>query len=202
MGQRKTQEEVVKKSVNAMAMVFATALIASSGSALEVSGVKFDDKINVAGVPLVFNGAGLRTKMMLKIYVVGLYVPAPTTSADAVIGSTQPRRVRLVLKRSLGAGTIWDAFDEGIQANNSPAELAALKPKLVQVENLFRELGEVAEGDAIDIDFTADGATIVHYKGQPKGSIAGTDLQRALLKIWLGPKPVQEDVKEALLRGR
>src|SRR5688572_18620512 len=192
----------MKKSVKAMAMAFATALIASSGSALEVSGAKFDDKVDVAGVPLVLNGAGLRTKVMLKIYVVGLYVPAPTTSADAVINSNQPRRVRLVLKRSLGAGTIWEAFDEDIQANSSPAELAALKPKLDQIEKLFHELGDVAEGDAIEIDFTTDGATTVHFKGQPKGSIAGTDLQRALLEIWLGPKPVQPDVKAALLKGR
>jgi hypothetical protein len=189
----------VKKSV--MAMAFAIALIASSGSALEVSGVKLDDKVDVAGVPLVLNGAGLRTKMMLKIYVVGLYVPARTTSADAVINASQLRRVHLVMKRGLGAGTVWDAFDEGIQANSTPAELAALKPKLTEIERLFNELGEVAEGDAIDIDLSADGATSVKYKGQPKGTIAGADLQRALLKIWLGKNPVQDDLKEALLKG-
>jgi hypothetical protein len=90
-------------------------LLSANARAMEVSGVKFDDKIDVAGVPLVLNGAGLRTKLMLKIYVVGLYVPARTKSADAVIGSKELRRVRLVMKRSLGAGTIWDAFDEGIQ---------------------------------------------------------------------------------------
>jgi hypothetical protein len=184
-----------------MAMAIATALLASSGWALEVSGVKLDDKIDVAGAPLVLNGAGLRTKMMLKIYVVGLYLPARTTSADAVINASQLRRVHLVMKRGLGAGTVWDAFEEGIEANNSPAELAALKPKLAEIERLFNELGEVAEGDAIDIDLSADGATSVRYKGQPKGTIAGADLQRALLKIWLGKNPVQDDLKAALLKG-
>ena len=75
----------MKKSVNVMAMAIATSLVATSGWALEVSGVKLDDKVDVAGAPLVLNGGGLRTKMMLKIYVVGLYLPARTTSADAVI---------------------------------------------------------------------------------------------------------------------
>ena len=191
----------MKKSVTAMAMAVATALVASSGWALEVAGVKLDDKVDVAGVPLVLNGAGLRTKVMLKIYVVGLYLPARTTSADAVINSSQPRRVHLVMKRGLGAGTVWDAFEEGIEANNSPAELTALKPKLAEIERLFNELGEVSEGDAIDIDLGADGATSVRYKGQPKGSIPGADLQRALLKIWLGKNPVQDDLKAALLKG-
>ena len=187
---------------HAIAVALTLLLLAGSSAALEVSGVKFDDKVDAAGVPLVLNGAGLRTKLMLKIYVVGLYVPAPTRSADAVIGSSQPRRVRMVLKRALGASTIWDAFDEGIQANSSPAELAALKPKLAELEKLFNELGDVAEGDAIDIDLSADGSTSVRYQGQPKGTMAGADLQRALLKIWLGPKPVQEDLKAALLKGR
>jgi chalcone isomerase-like protein len=189
----------VKNSVILLAAL--ATLLSANARAMEVSEVKLDDKIDVAGVPLVLNGAGLRTKLMLKIYVVGLYVPTRTKSADAVIGSKQLRRVRLVMKRGLGAGTIWDAFDEGIQANSSPAELAALKPKLDQVEKLFKEFGDVAEGDTIDIDFTADGATNVAFKGQPKGSIAGTDLQRALLQIWLGKNPVQSDVKAALLKG-
>jgi hypothetical protein len=193
----------MKKSVMAWTIALAIAGIASHGRAMEVSGVKLDDKIDVGGVPLVLNGAGLRTKLMLKVYVVGLYLPSRTTSADAVInGNSQLRRVRLVMKRGLSGSTIWDAFEEGLEANNSSAELAALKPKLDQVQKLFKEFGDVAEGDAIDIDFTATGDTAVTYKGQSKGSIAGPDLQHALLKIWLGSKPVQEDVKAALLKGR
>jgi long-chain acyl-CoA synthetase len=176
--------------------------IAGGSRAAEVSGVHFDDQIDVGGVPLVLNGAGLRTKLMLKIYVIGLYLPSRTTSADSVIGGKQLRHVRLVMKRALGAGTIWDAFDEGIQANSSAAELAALKPKLDEVEKLFKAFGDVAEGAAIDIDFTVEGTTNVTYQGKPQGSIAGPDLQRALLKIWLGPKPIQEDVKQALLAGK
>jgi Chalcone isomerase-like len=193
----------MRRLIFAGMITLALATVAASSRAAEVSGVKVDDQINVGGVPLVLNGAGLRTTLMLKIYVVALYLPSRTTSADAVInGTTQFRRVRLVLKRGLGAGTIWDAFDDGIRANNSEAELAALKPKLDEIEKLFKEFGDVAEGNAIDIDFTATGDTKVAFKGQPRGSIAGADLQRALLKIWLGKKPVQEDVKTALLKGK
>ena len=192
----------MKRFVIAGSIALALAFVAGGSRAMEVSGVKFDDKIDVGGTPLVLNGAGLRTKLMLKIYVVGLYLPSPSSSADAVInGAKELRRVRLVLKRNLSAGAIWDAFDEGIRANNSHAELAALKPKLDQVEKTFKDLGDVAEGDSIDIDFKPDASTSVLYKNQPRGSIAGADLQRALLKIWLGAKPVQEDVKKALLKG-
>jgi hypothetical protein len=179
----------------------ATALMVMESRAVEVSGIKLDDKETVGGVPLVLNGAGLRTKLMLKIYVIGLYLPAKTKSAEAVIGSKDVKRAHLVMKRALGAGTVWDAFAEGIEANSTPAELAALKPKLAEIERLFNELGEVKEGDAIDIDLGADGSTSVLYQGKSKGSIPGTDLQQALLRIWLGQKPVQDDLKKALLGG-
>jgi long-chain acyl-CoA synthetase len=176
--------------------------IAGAIRAAEVAGIKLEDSTTLAGTPLVLNGAGLRTKLMLKIYVVALYLPAKTTSADAVINSKQPRRARLVMKRDLGAATVWDAFDEGIQANSSAAEQAAIKSELAQIEKLFTDLGEVKENDVIDIDFAPDGATSVTYQKQPKGTIPSANLQKALLKIWLGSKPVQEDLKKALLGGK
>ena len=103
-----------------------------------------------------------------------------------------------MLKRDLGAETMWDAFDEGIQANSSPAELAAIQRELAEIEKLFK----VKEGDVIDIHFTPNGDTIVTYQNQPKGKISSTPLQQALLKIWLGEKPVQSDLKAALLKGK
>src|SRR5262249_41047202 len=149
--------------------------------------------------PLVLNGAGLRTKLMLKIYVVGLYLPTKNSNADAVINSKEPKRARLVMKRDLGASTVWDAFDEGIQANSSPAELAAIKSELAQIEKLFKDLGQVKENDVIDIDFAPDGTTSVAYQKQAKGTIPSANLQKALLKIWLGANPVQKDLKQSLL---
>ena len=158
-----------------------------------------DDEIVVAGVPLVLNGAGLRTRLMLEVYVAGLYVTERTTNADAVIDAKQPQRVHLVMKRAVGADTMWESFNEGIRRNASPAELAALAARLAEVEQAFRAIGEVAEGDVVDIDFAADGNVTICYRGEPKGSFSGADLSRALLKIWLGAKPVQSDLKEALL---
>ena len=79
---------------------------------------------------------------------------------------------------------------------------AAIKSELAQIEKLFKDLGQVKEKDVIDIDFAPDGATTVTYQKQLKGTIPSVNLQRALLKIWLGPKPVQSDLKEALLNGK
>ena len=77
-------------------LIATAAMLAMSASAmaLEVSGVKLDDKVNVGGADLVLNGAGVRSKFGLaKVYVAGLYVPAKAGSADSIISAKQPRRV-------------------------------------------------------------------------------------------------------------
>jgi hypothetical protein len=77
--------------------------------------------------------------------------------------------------------------------------LTALKPKLDQLDQSFRKVTALKSGDVIDLDFGADGTTRVSYNGQLQDSIGGVDLAAALLKIWLGGKPVQDDLKRALL---
>ena len=58
--------------------VFATMLLSItlsapfSALALEIKGVKVDETARVGGKALVLNGAGVRTKMVFKVYVAGL----------------------------------------------------------------------------------------------------------------------------------
>jgi len=45
-----------------------------SAHSLEVKGVKVDESVQVGVNTLVLNGAGVRTKMMFKVYVAALYL--------------------------------------------------------------------------------------------------------------------------------
>jgi hypothetical protein len=66
----------------------------------------------------------------------------------------------------------------------------------------MRAIGGAKKGDVVAIDFLADGSTAVALNGKPQGKpIAGADFQRALLAVWLGGKPVQADLKKAMLGG-
>ena len=56
------------------------ACMAGAAQAAEVAGVKLDDKASVGGQELVLNGAGVRTRVILKIYVGSLYLPAKATT--------------------------------------------------------------------------------------------------------------------------
>jgi hypothetical protein len=58
---------------------------------------------------------------------------------------------------------------------------------------------EAKKGMTIALDWTGS-ETRVLVNGQPAGKpIAGEDFYGALLRIWLGEQPVQDDLKRALL---
>lgn len=181
--------------------VFLTAatLFAATALAVEVGGVKLDDKASVGGQELVLNGAGIRTRAFFKVYVGSLYVPAKAGDVAAVLAKG-PRRVQLNLLRNLSPEQLSDALVDGLKDNNSEAELAAVKAQTDQLVSIMKGFGEVKEGNVVTLDFVDD-ATKIGLNGAAKGSIPGEPFNRALMKVWLGDKPVQADLKKAMLGG-
>lgn len=179
--------------------LFAFAVVAVPALAAEVAGVKLDDKVAVGGQDLVLNGAGIRTRFMLKIYVASLYLPAKAGDPAGVVAKG-PRRIQMNLLRNLSAEQLVDALIDGLKDNNSEAELAAVKAQTEQLTSIMKGFGEVKEGSVVTLDFV-DGATKIGFNGAAKGSIEGEPFNKALTKIWLGDKPVQADLKKSLLGG-
>jgi hypothetical protein len=61
------------------------------------------------------------------------------------------------------------------------------------------EVQEAKKGMVISLGWNGK-ATQLRIDGKPTGApIEGEDFFRALLRIWLGDKPVQDDLKKALL---
>lgn len=178
---------------------FALLLAAGMAMAADVGGVKLDDKASVGGQELVLNGAGIRTRAIFKVYVGSLYVPAKATTLPAVLEKA-PRRVQLNLLRNLSADQLVDALVDGLKDNTSEAEFAAIKPQADQLVSIMKSFGEVKEGTVVTLDFV-DGQTRIAQNGQARGAVAGEVFNQALMRIWLGDKPVQADLKKAMLGG-
>jgi hypothetical protein len=172
-------------------------LFAAVGLAAEVGGVKLDDKVSVGAQELVLNGAGVRTRVVFKVYVASLYLPQKAADLAAVLARS-PRRIQLNLLRTLSADQLVDALNEGLAENNTAAELAAVKPQVEALATIMKSFKEVREKDVITLDFV-DGATRIGLNGDAKGSIGGEAFNQALTKVWLGDKPVQADLKKSLL---
>jgi Chalcone isomerase-like len=181
-------------------MIMAMALVlAGPAAAAEVGGVKLDDSTSVGGATLVLNGAGIRSRMMFKVYVGALYVPAKSRDLAGVLAKS-PRRVQMTLLRNVGADDLVSALVDGIKANHSAAEVAAVQARIDQLVAMMKGIGEAKTGDVVTLDLV-DGQTLVGHNGKSLGSIAGAPFNDALMRIWLGDKPVQPDLKAAMLGG-
>lgn len=166
-------------------------------SALEVAGVNVADKARVGADELVLNGAGIRTRVFFKVYVGALYLAEKKSGAAEALAQKGAKRVALAMLRDLSAEQLDEAFEKGIDANNSAAEVAAMKPRIAELLALFTD---AKKGDVILLDFLPESGTVVNVNGQARGkAIPGDDFYRALLRIWLGDEPVDSDLKKGML---
>ena len=178
-------------------------MLSLSVHAAELEGVKLEDRIQVDGQDLQLNGIALRTRyVVIKIYVAGLYLPQKTTSPEAAIDGHGAKRISLTMVRDASAEQFVESIDSGLQANNSEAQLAEVKPQVDALYEKIRGVKEAKKGMAIALEWQPDAGTVMLVNGAARGKpIPGEDFYRALLRIWLGDKPVQDDLKKALLGG-
>ena len=172
-----------------------------NASALDLAGIHLVDKMQVGDTVLQLNGGGIRTKFFFKIYVGALYLPQKQTSAEATIADEHVHRVVLYMLHELSSEKLFNAFKEAIEANHSPAEMAALDAQIRQMAQIFDSVQEVKPGDIITLDYLPASGTRITVNGTERGTIAGVAFNRALLKIWLGKNPVQDDLKKGMLGG-
>ncbi|CAB3909205.1 chalcone isomerase family protein [Achromobacter ruhlandii] len=184
----------------ALSVVLAACLTAAPALAadMDVAGVRLPAQLSEGGHALVLNGAGLRTKFVVKVYVAALYASARSQDAATLINSNDPRRMRLQLLRDVDSKSLDAALQEGLRDNTPKQELAALQPSAARLSALMAEIGSAREGDVIDLDFDARGVTITD-NGKQRGRIDDPAFGRALLRVWLGNDPAQSSLKKALL---
>jgi hypothetical protein len=171
--------------------------------AVEVAGVKLADSESIAAgaPPLALNGAGVRKRAFFQVYAIGLYLPQKKAGGAEAIAAPGPKRIAIHMLRDVGADQFTDALVEGMRNNQSEAQMKAFEPRIAQLSAQMAEMKEAKKGMRITLDQVA-GGTQLSVEGKPAGKpIAGEDFYRALLGIWLGEKPVQDDLKRALLGG-
>jgi hypothetical protein len=175
---------------------------AAAAQAVEVEGVKFEPAAQVGGAALQLNGAGIRTRAVFKVYAAGLYVPQKATSAAALLAQKGPRRVAIGMLRNVDADSFAGALNDGLKANLTEQQLAGFKAQIDALNANLKAVGEAKKGDLIHFEFTPETGTRVLVNGQPRGSaIAGDEFFAAVLRIWIGDKPVDASLKKALVGG-
>jgi hypothetical protein len=173
--------------------------------AMEVGGIKLAEKVALGkgGPQLVLNGAGVRHKFMtVQVYVGALYLSARKKSAEEELSDGGPKRVSMhVLIEELTAKELIASLNDAIAANHIPAEIALIEMRLRELNRMMGSIGVLKRGGIVNIDFLPGKGTRIAVNGEEKLLIPGDDFFAALLRIWIGRKPVDGRLRDAMLGG-
>ncbi len=172
-------------------LMFSAAL---SGATL--AKITMPDTLTVEGHELVLNGMALRKKVVFKVYVDGLYLPAKEKNAESILQNDTVRHNTMHFLRSVGKKNLIEAWNDGLKAN-----LPLAGPELKkQFEQLNGWMEDLEKGDVMSFSYFPGAGTHVTVKDQLKGVIEGKEFADALFSCWIGPKPGPgQDFKNALL---
>lgn len=167
----------------------------SLSAAVETAGVSFPESMQVADTQLTLNGTGIRkaTWLKVKVYVAALYLETKSTNAPAIISEASPKRLVMHFVRDVDAQKLQEGWSTGFEKNGT--DLSKISDRIV----LFNSsMVDMKAGQEIVLDFY-NNKVDVNIAGQFVQSIEGNDFQAALLSIWLGVNPPNEELKQGLL---
>lgn len=193
-------KSILAASAMAFIAILAGAVPPAHAQAVDVEGVKFERSVQVGGAGLQLNGTGIRTRAIFKVYAAGLYVPEKSADAGVLLAQKGPRRIALGMLRSVDADSFASALNDGLKNNLSEAQRAAMQAQIEALNANLKSIGEAKKGDLILFEFAPDTGTRIVVNGQPRGTaIAGDDFFNAILRIFIGEKPADADLKKGLL---
>lgn len=178
----------------------ALALALPAAAAVDVNGIKFEDVNKVGGKDLKLNGAGMRTKLVIKVYAAGLYLPEKSRNVADILKMDGPRRVTLVMARDISSEDLGKAFMDGINENLDKAEKAKIVGQIGKFGEMFASVDQIRKGDVLHMDWIPGTGTVCELNGKRIGEpAADINFYNAVLRIWLGEKPADRSLKPALL---
>jgi hypothetical protein len=186
--------------------ILAAAALMAAGVSLpafantEVAGVKFDDTVTVGGQQLKLNGAGVRTKVIFKVYAAGLYLTEKKTTVPEVLAVAGARRVAITMLREVSSEDFGKAFTDGINANTSKEDRNKILPQIMKFGEVFAQTPVLKKGDQLSLDWIPNEGTQCYLNGKKIGELMpDVAFYNAVLRIWLGDKPADSSLKPALL---
>ncbi|HZN95190.1 MAG TPA: chalcone isomerase family protein, partial [Myxococcales bacterium] len=141
------------------------------------------------------NGAGVRKFLFISVYVGALYVEETSKDPAALLAKDGVRQVEMHMLGDLGKDKIEDAIRSGFE-KNSKDKLPALKDRLDKF--IAQMPDKVSKGQVLRLTYVPGKGTTVTGQGD-KAVIEGKDFADALFAVWLGPNPVDGDLKKGML---
>ena len=177
-----------------------TSPLASVAQTTDVAGVKFSNTVQVGSNKLLLNGAGVRYKVVFKVYAAGLYLAEKATTPEAVLAAPGPRRLQIVMLREIDANELGKLFTKGMEQNAPREEFSKSIAGILRMSDIFSSRKKLVAGDSFAVEWVPGTGTVISVNGKPEGApIKEPEFYSALMKIWLGKSPADAQLKDALL---
>ena len=190
----------MRKSLQAL---FVTAALSLAGNALatvDVSGIKLEETITLAGAPLRLNGAGIRYKGPFKVYVGDLYTSKPVKSFEELLAAPGPKRLSMTFLREINSVDFGKMLTRGIEDNIPKSEMSKIIPGMIKMGDIFASNKSFAPGEVCAIEWDPAKGLSIWAKGKLQAEPTNDPaFFKALMSIWFGPTPADWKLKDALL---
>ncbi len=187
-----------------LTLAAATSLLAVSAMAqTNVSGVKFDNTVDVRGTKLQLNGAGTRYKAIFKVYAAGLYMTKKADTTAEALAVPGAKRIAITMLRDIDSNELGKLFTRSVQDNAPKTEMSRLVPGLIRMGQIFSDCKKLTAGESFLIDWVPGTGTVISISSpkcpQNNEPFKEPEFYNALMRIWLGPNPADAQLKEAML---
>ena len=169
---------------------------------LLVSGAYAGDKVVLPGSlkagesDLVLNGSGMRTKLMLDLYVAGLYVPSKTKDVATLLKKDDKMGMKLhIVSGMINSKNMSEATLEGFEKSTN-GNIAPIKKEIDEMIQVFSSA--ISKNDVYDLVYEPGKGTSIYKNGKLSKVIPGEEFRKALFGIWIGQNPVQSNLKAKL----
>ena len=174
--------------------------LAQAALAIEVGGVKLDDTVQLASRELKLNGAGVRYKVIFKVYTIALYLPEKKTQLADILALPGPRRLEIVMLRDITSDELGQAFMQGLNRSSDQADRTRLLSQTMQFGAMFAMVPGLKKGDILTVDWLPEEGTLCKLNGKQVGdTVPELAFYNALLKIWIGAHPADTLLRAHLL---
>ncbi|MFO1245977.1 MAG: chalcone isomerase family protein [Ramlibacter sp.] len=181
-------------------MVVACVLAGGAMAQVNVSGVKYDESIDVRGSKLQLNGAGVRYRGPFKVYTAGMYLSRKAQTPEEALAAPGAKRISITMLREIDSNELGKLFSRAMEDNMDKAAFSKLVPGVMRMSQIFFDHKKLVAGDSFLIEWIPGAGTVITIKGQPQGEpFKEPEFYNAMMRIWLGPNPADWKLKDALL---
>jgi outer membrane biosynthesis protein TonB len=146
------------------------------------------------------NGVANFVELKRSIYLAGLYLEAPSQSAEDVMRSDQDKEMVIkVTAKKWSPRRFGRQWNKGLLINNGEEQLEQYSEQVIEFNNLLKD--NLVQGDELRIKRIAKGGAVIEVNGEALLNIKEAGFFEFLLNAWLGNKPPSSGFKADLLKG-